>query len=240
MNDSSTTEGEDFYKEFVRDFVNTPTYWEGEGKGEGSGTETGIATATTKYRDYLYDPNLRKRIIERIGLSYELVHLLSEHLRTVTKRSFRYIASTDRYFTCIDMIVNMYCIYYRYLIVIDIDVKDGGISREEVYATLIERCKKKGDSYMIYRTRGGYHVFVTNKKVHYASREATEYMIEFGCDPNYIVHAHMAGWCIRLNKKQEDDPMYTYIQSIGTDHRYADDVVVHERLSEMFEKNLLY
>ena len=195
-------------------------------------------------RDYIVES------IENKSDMYELVILFRSYLKKTIRTTYRCLYEEDLYFIGVDMNINMYCIYYKNLLVLDIDYPKMELSNDSdskkmlKNIKIINKCKmfnkKYGDTFMIYSTKNGYHIFVVNRLVDKNSIETINYMVEFGVDFNYIVFSSYVGFVIRLNKKSFDDPMYSYIDTIGNDMKYKDLVDVHLIASDEFQDILTY
>lgn len=240
------------------------------------------------WKKQLKNPELRNLIISKLGRSYELVQIFQYCLSDYFKKSFKYIYSTDSYFIGIDMIMNMYCIYYKNLLVFDMDYNELDIlqNNENHFNTLLENIsidnkykekenntseeynniydelnfndinydnydqliikhcqkfrEKYNDTYQIYKSNGGYHIFVISRTFNYNDKKTIEYMLNFGCDFNYIVHSHTVGFVVRLNKKHQDDNMYKYISTIGENKNLEHLVQKHIILANQYCDNIIY
>jgi hypothetical protein len=124
--------------------------------------------------------------------------------------------------------------------VIDIDFSEDKIKNlQEVVNLCEEKHRSTGDSYILYLTNNGVHVFVSNKKYDHRLKETIDYMIDFGVDFNYAAMTYVVGWCIRLNKKHKDDNMYTYVCDIGNDFSRRCLVDLHIDYSTKYEDTMI-
>jgi len=204
-----------------------------------------------------FDFSFKDYLLQKNGKTYNMISLLdSIFLGNITK-PHRYLSGNNDYFLAIDVLKNMYCIYYKNLMVIDIDYKNeenkenkekneenkekmNQIDREKNVLEITEKMNKiTGDSYIIYSTNSGFHIFVTNRKFEHSSEESCNYMLNFGCDFNYIMATYSVGWCIRLNRKNEEDKMYNFFCTIGDNFTYKNLVDLHITYSDKFKHNLV-
>jgi len=185
-----------------------------------------------------YNREFKEYLIDKYGKTFKTINLLDKIFTGDINKPHRCLFSADNYFIAIDLIKNMYCIYYRDLMVIDIDYDQTIKNIDDV----INLCKSKTyrDSYIIYSTSNGAHIFVVNREFEHNSVETIEYMLNFGCDFNYVLITYMVGWCIRLNKKHKDDQMYKYVCSINeTNGKRKALVDIHIEASNKFKNNLV-
>lgn len=64
--------------------------------------------------------------------------------------------------------------------------------------------------YRLFRSRGGYHAFVVSHTMDYKSNIAIQLMLEACCDYFYVVFTHLRGWCVRLNRKRDEQSRHIY------------------------------
>jgi hypothetical protein len=195
-------------------------------------------------RDFITDRLKNTEDIDK----HELILFLSKFLKNHIRTTYRCLYDSDKYFIGVDMNVNMYCIYYKSLLVLDIDIEIGDKWYGELFAErkVISKCEKfnkiYGDTYMIFRSKNGYHVFVVNREFDKKSQETIKYMYDFGVDFNYIIFSYVVGYVVRLNRKTEDDLMYSYICTVGNNEKkeLADLVEIHIKKTNEYRHILTY
>jgi len=72
---------------------------------------------------------------------------------------------------------------------------------EKIYAKICQYLK-----YRIYKTRNGYHIFITSHIINYNSKIAEQIARLIGCDEWYILYFKYHGYCVRLSPKLNDFP----------------------------------
>ena len=92
--------------------------------------------------------------------------------------------------------------------------------------------------YRIFKSRGGYHIFIISHKMDRHNKIAMQLMIEAECDFFYIIYSYIRGWCVRLNKKQtenKDNQLYTYYGDVikGKFVMYDDNSLATNRIEEL-------
>jgi hypothetical protein len=106
------------------------------------------------------------------------------------------IETTPDYYIAQDTVDNTIYICYKNLMVIDIDDK---------LKNVVNHFSLKKESFSIFSSRNGYHVFCISKKVDYRDKETISFMIDNFCDFYYSIHTYIRGFCVRLNKKFDED-----------------------------------
>lgn len=198
----------------------------------------------------LKNKDLRDCIIRDMETNLDLIKFLSLYLTRTMRTAFRCLYDHKDYFVGVDMNVNMYCVYYRDIMVLDIDEEfiEELDWRQKIFKQqkFLNKCretsKKYNDTYAIYKSRKGYHVFVINRRFDKSDKKTMDYMIEFGSDTNYLVFTYLVGWVVRLNKKTPHDEMYEYIGTIGKniDSEIFETVKLHFDCSKIYENELVY
>ena len=182
----------------------------------------------------------------------DLIKFLSLYLTRTMRTAFRCLYDEKDFFVGVDMNVNMYCVYYRDIMVLDIDDDQEEIEKldwkQKIFRQqkFLNRCRemsrKYNDTYAIYKSKKGYHVFVVNRRFDKSDKKTMDYMIDFGSDTNYLVFTYLVGWVVRLNKKTPDDDMYTYIGIVGknVDSEILETVKLHFDCSDIYKNELVY
>lgn len=149
--------------------------------------------------------------VNKYPLNYENVKMLSTGLQNYINKPQRVLCNNKNNYVAIDMYTNLYYICFKDLVVFDIDLENNNLFFKNMKKKyLINKFKNYDDIFYLDETKNGFHIFLLNKRYHHTSKEAIEYMIEFGCDIKYIVCTYLRGFCIRLNKKNINDNMYIH------------------------------
>ena len=85
---------------------------------------------------------------------------------------------------------------------IDIDGEDNV---RESLVKLQNYCSKHSDYlFFIYESRNGIHIFCMSHEKDYTNLNHIKFMLDMKCDFFYSLYAHIRGWCVRLNKKENE------------------------------------
>lgn len=144
--------------------------------------------------------------------SYDDVINMAPHFINGVKRQQTLIKTSNDYYIARDQITNTVYICYKNVLTIDID--NGGLD--------IDIIKKKlssvPETFRIYKSKRGYHIYCTSKLFDYRSKESVDFMLNNFCDPYYCIYSYIRGYCTRLNNKfdSEREQLYEYIGKVGT------------------------
>lgn len=144
--------------------------------------------------------------------SYDDVLNMAPHFIHGVKRQQTLIKTSNDYYIARDQITNTVYICYKNVLTIDID--NGGVD--------IDIIKKKlsgvPETFRIYKSKRGYHIYCTSKLFDYRSKESVDFMLDNFCDPYYCIYSYIRGYCTRLNNKfnSEREQLYEYIGKVGT------------------------
>tara|TARA_B100001029_G_C14983409_1_gene407451 strand:+ start:264 stop:923 length:660 start_codon:yes stop_codon:yes gene_type:complete len=176
-----------FYKSFINDIINKP--------------KLNI--------DKIYlTKNFTNFIIGKFGYTRKSVEILKEILIHLIVKPQRLVVDHEKYYIAMDLYTTTLYMCYKDICMIDIDEKD--YNYEEIRTNMPEL------SYIVYETRKGYHIFLTNKYYNYKDNDTIDLMIKLGADFYNIVFCNLRGFSVRLNKKTTDkDDIYTYIGRYG-------------------------
>ncbi len=166
---------------------------------------------------YLKNSKFIEHLLVNNKLTYELIKMISDGFIDYINKPQRCFVSSENEYIAVDMNTNIHYICFKDILMFDIDSCES----EEVFLEKISNfVVKKNDSYTVQKSTNGYHVFVTNRSFDFKSKQTIDYMIEFGCDTNYIICSYLRGFCIRLNKKtlHENPLLYEHIGNYGTSH----------------------
>lgn len=109
---------------------------------------------------------------------------------------------------------NYYYASYNDILMIDID---GDYTIEEIS----EELNKTNESFDIYKTRKGYHAFMTSRRVNFHDKDTLKFMCSIDmCDTNYTLFTWLNKKAhVRLNRKSDEGyksgKLYEYAFSIG-------------------------
>lgn len=208
-----------------------------------------IVKNNTFYSEYIYNTNIIGRkyylekdrvpytssakdyIINKYGKTYESIYIISNNFKTFMNKPHRLLVNHSDYFIAVDLTTLMICIYYKNLMVIDIDFSEDLKNIDEIISFCTKKQIETKDSYIIYSTTNGAHIFVTNRDFIYNSKESVDYMIEHKCDFNYVNFVYNVGWALRLSSKNKEDSFYKLVSKIGDCFEKENLVNIHVELS---------
>lgn len=142
--------------------------------------------------------------------SDDIINLAPQFISGV-KRPQQLIKTKRDYYIARDNLTNTVYICFKHLLTIDID-KDIEVD------LIIQHFSKISETFRIFRSKRGYHVYCTSKEFDYRSRDTVEFMFNNMSDPYYCVYSYIRGYCTRLNNKFNDcgETIYEYIGKIGS------------------------
>ena len=117
------------------------------------------------------------------------------------RREQELLNTNINYYVAKDEMTNTIYICFRNLLMIDIDRNKLDNSTEINDEFIIEYFSKKKESFRIYKSANGYHIFCTSKKFKYRSKESVKFMLDNMCDKYYCLYSYLRGYCVRLNPK---------------------------------------
>lgn len=120
------------------------------------------------------------------------------------KREQELLNTNINYYVAVDKLTNTIYICFRNLLMIDIDLNKTPENLEINDEYIINYFSKRKESFRIYKSINGYHVFCTSKKFKYRSKESLDFMLENMCDKYYCVYSYLRGYCVRLNRKFDE------------------------------------
>ena len=103
-------------------------------------------------------------------------------------------------------------IIYRNLLVVDLrcdNQDDSVLDPVRVWA------KDNNQCFRVARSGGGYHCFLTSKKMDYSYDESHKLLKKLGCDPMYIIGTIAHGYAVRVNQKGDHEYPYSKHCYIG-------------------------
>lgn len=124
------------------------------------------------------------------------------------KKEQKILNSTKDYYIGCDIETNTYYICFKNILMIDIDDIDKNYNID--YTTVINHFENLDESYCIYKSNHGYHVFCVSRYFNYYEKDTLKLMLDNHCDYYYIIYSYLRGFCVRLNKKNtcEHDNLY--------------------------------
>ena len=207
-----------FYETFLQDIINKKNPRNFKTK----------ALQTRQFVENLLDTN---------KLSYELIKTVSRGYLDYLKKPQRNYYSTDYNYIAVDMNTNLHYICYKNILMIDIDLKEGQ-NKQDVLKDIIKKISGGEDSFLIYESTNGYHIFMTSRTLEYNSEEAINILIDFGSDTNYIICSYLRGFCVRLNRKNTSEPDTLY-KFIGYYHNTRHEDVINLENKTDIEKCII-
>lgn len=170
-----------------------------------------------------------------INYSDDIIKLAPQFISGV-KRPQQLIKSKRDYYIARDSATNTVYICFKHLLTIDID-KD--IDKDVV----VEHFSKIPETFRIFRSKRGYHVYCTSKQFDYRSKNSVDFMFNNMSDPYYCIYSYIRGYCTRLNNKFDDcgKTIYEYIGKTGNKHeidRFVKLTNLMLQLSEIYKNNI--
>ena len=173
--------------------------------------------------------DFRKFVLNKLGYNIETIKMIIPAIQGNMLRPQRLFIDKEDFYVACDMITNTYYICYKNLMMIDIDFYKNKDQDKEY---IIEQFEKDNNNcWKLYLTRNGIHAFLVSKKINYHSDESLQLMLNFKrqkyttdekniddtlCDFYYILYSYIRGFCVRLNKKKDEEKMeYLFIQYTG-------------------------
>ena len=150
------------------------------------------------------------------------------------KRNQILIKTRNDYYIARDTLTNTVYICFKDLLTIDIDVYKVNDKAEEAGKTeeaeeteeteeaekaekaeeadkkIMDHFSKLSETFRIYKTSRGYHVYCTSKRFPYRNRDTMEYMLSNLCDKYYCVYSYIRGFSTRLNNKFNNEGQISY------------------------------
>lgn len=157
-------------------------------------------------------------------ITYENIIDYSKFFINYIKKPQRYLYFDDDLYLGIDMNTNIHYICYNDILMIDIDSDTYSIPEQY-----------KDDSFYVYKSANGFHIFLMNRRITYGTKESIEYMINFKCDPKYIICSYLRGYSVRINSKNSDEKIYELIDIHNEpDFNILEQVEFHIEMSNKF------
>lgn len=155
-------------------------------------------------------PEKQKMITDfTINNSNDIIKLAPQFISGVN-RPQQLIKPKRDYYIARDSLTNTVYICFKHLLTIDID---QDIDKDVV----IEHFSKIPETFRIFRSKRGYHVYCTSKSFDYRSKDSVDFMFNNMSDPYYCVYSYIRGYCTRLNNKFDDcgKTIYEYVGKTG-------------------------
>ena len=130
------------------------------------------------------------------------------------KREQVLIKTREDYYIARDVLTNTVYICFKDLLTIDIDIdiddENVDINSDE---KIIDYFSKLSETFRIYKTPRGYHIYCTSKRFAYRDKDTISYMLNNFCDKYYCVYSYIRGFSTRLNNKfnSRGEIIYEYI-----------------------------
>lgn len=133
------------------------------------------------------------------------------------KRDQVLIKTRGDYYIARDILTNTVYICFKDLLTIDIDIdidvdvdENVDINSDE---KIMDYFSKLSETFRIYKTPRGYHIYCTSKRFAYRDKDTISYMLNNFCDKYYCVYSYIRGFSTRLNNKfnSRGEIVYEYI-----------------------------
>jgi len=153
----------------------------------------------------------------------EFLRLLYISLTNFLMKPQRLMVDNSQYYVACDTYTKTYYICYKHLLMCDIDFyKDnfGNVINDAEICDYVDAYSKQHNlTFRVYRSRNGFHVFLTSKRMDCKSEESYRIMSDLKCDFYYILYSKIRGWSVRLNKKDQEvgDSLYKFEGKYGTE-----------------------
>ena len=170
-----------------------------------------------------------------INYSDDIIKLATQFISGV-KRPQHLIKTKWDYYIARDSATNTVYICFKHLLTIDID---QDVDKDIV----IEHFSKIPETFRIFRSKRGYHVYCTSKQFDYRTKGSVDFMFNNMSDPYYCVYSYIRGYCTRLNNKFNDcgKTIYEYIGKTGIKleiDRFVKLTNLMLQLSEIYKDNV--
>jgi hypothetical protein len=135
---------------------------------------------------------------------------LAPYFISGVKRPQNLIKTRRDYYIARDTVTNTIYICFQNLLTIDIDKNIDDEIVKQHFSRIPE-------TFRIYRSKRGYHVYCTSRIFQYRSKDSVDFMLNNNSDPYYCVYSYIRGYCTRLNNKFTDygETLYNYIGKVG-------------------------
>jgi hypothetical protein len=202
--------------------------------------------------DYLNKNKIRKYLLEdsdthkmNYSSNTEFLRFLYISLTNFLLKPQRLLIDDDQYYVALDTYTKTYYICYKKLLMCDIDsYKDnlGNTVESSKITDLVNSYAIENNlTFQVYKSRNGFHLFLTSKRMSFKSEESNKIMTDLKCDFYYILYSKIRGWSVRLNRKEKEtsENLYEYLGTYGNvkeDDNLVKLVTLHILLSETFKK----
>lgn len=166
---------------------------------------TPIFDNSSNVKELLNEERLGTDLCERILILEKLFELkVNDKIITISEEDKFGIYSCEEY----------YYVSYNNILMVDFD---GNYAIDEI----VEELSKTNESFDIYKTRNGYHAFMTSKRVNFHDKDTLKFMCDINmCDTNYILFTWLSKKAnVRINRKFDEGyksgQLYEFISSIG-------------------------
>lgn len=128
----------------------------------------------------------------------------------------RLLFDCDDYYIAVDMYLNLYYICFKHLLMLDIDLYKT--NDNNVLDKIKQFCEINKDYlFDVYKSRNGYHCFLISHISNYKDLNNIQLMLDLNTDFYYTIYTYLRGWCVRLNKKknENENSIYKFVERIG-------------------------
>ncbi len=197
----------------------------------------------TDFEIHMRDVNFRSYLVTKLGKNLNTVKLVADSLLSTIIKPQRLIIDGHNFYIACDMVTNTYYICYKYLLMVDLDIKKE-IMTEEDRRLALHNFKEKvseDDVWIIYKSRKGYHAFLVSEFVEHNTDKSTEILLRYDTDFYYIVYSYLRGYSVRLNKKKDEqlkESLYELVGILGNPENANDELLrlvnLHIDASKLF------
>ena len=144
--------------------------------------------------------NVNKNKYKYINIPKTLksIELYKDIFKQMICKPQKLIENNKDYYVALDKYTNTIYICYKELLMLDIDLwkNDNKINLEKLNESL--------ELFDVYKSKNGYHIFCISKKYDYNNVNTIQFMIDNNSDFYYNFYTYLRGFCVRLNRKQNE------------------------------------
>lgn len=137
----------------------------------------------------------------------EITNLITDYLNDYIRKPQQIISydkKTESY-NALDLVTNTKYVCFKNYAVLDFDVnKNGFTTKEEIVDYLDNNEILKNTYYYRQETKNGFHVILLDKRREYNDFDNFLFLMQFKSDIYYNFFSYMRGYCIRINKREND------------------------------------
>lgn len=131
-----------------------------------------------------------------IPKTLDSIELYKDTFKQMICKPQELIENNKDYYVALDKYTNTVYICYKELLMLDID-----LWKNDINLSLLNESPELFD---VYKSRNGYHIFCISKKYDYNNIDTIQFMIDNNSDFFYNFYTYLRGFCVRLNRKQNE------------------------------------